>query len=267
MPLLKKLLTGDFGESTADALNLQKFAGRSIKIPVEVTLCPNQNMALVIAFRSMDLVLSVFYVEAFRGTTTAFTDQLEGLQWPMELAPSGFLLHSVEIVLSKYFRALRMATTVANAGLRDISTSVNCAAQLSAVLQKFSSTIDTQEKLGEAMAWYQLQESRTKVSHGAKMVAPKAKMKGKPARLALSSPGSNPDMVCREHFGGQLRIVNPKMNHTFACAFGESCRYRHEDITTWTQAKKASTATTLALRFCQPCIDALGKVRSGKTRV
>ena len=175
MPLLKKLLTGDFGGSTADALNLQKFAGRSIKIPVEVTPCPNQNMALVTAFRNMDLVLSVFYGAAFRGTTTAFIDQLEGLQRPMELAPSGFLLHSVDIVLSKYFRALRMATTVANAGLRDISTPINCAARLSAVLQEFSSTIDTQEKLSEAMAWYQLRENRTKVSNAAKGVAPKAK--------------------------------------------------------------------------------------------
>ena len=116
MPLLKKLLTGDFGGSTADALNLQKFAGRSIKIPVEVTPCPNQNMALVTAFRNMDLVLSVFYGAAFRGTITAFIDQLEGLQRPMELAPSGFLLHSVNIVLSKYFRALRMATTVVWSG-------------------------------------------------------------------------------------------------------------------------------------------------------
>ena len=93
----------------------------------------------------------------------------------MELAPSGFLLHSVDMVLSKYFRALRMAITVANAGLRDISTPINCAARLSAVLQEFSSTIDTQEKLSEAMAWYQLRENRTKVSNAAKAVAPKAK--------------------------------------------------------------------------------------------
>ena len=162
-----------------------------------------------------------------------------------------------------------MATTVANAGLRDISTPTNCAARLSAVLQEFSSTIDTQEKLSEAMAWYQLRENRTKVSNAAKVVAPKAKaeMKGRPAGLASGSPGSNPDMVCGEHFAGQLRVVNPKTNHTFACAFGEACRYRHEDITTWTQAKKASTAATLALRFRQDCIEALGNVRNGKTRV
>ena len=68
-----------------------------------------------------------------------------------------------------------MATTVANSGLRDISTPINCAARLSAVLQEFSSTIDTQKKLSEAMAWYQLRENRTKVSNAAKVVAPKAK--------------------------------------------------------------------------------------------
>ena len=266
MLLLRKLLTGDFGGSTVDALNLQKFAGRSIKIPVEMTPCPNQNMALVIAFRNLDLVLSVFYGAAFRGTTTAFIDQLEGLQRPMELAPSGFLLHSVEIVLSKYFRALRMATTVANAGLRDISTPAMCADRLRAVLKEFSSTIDTQEKLSEAMAWYQLRESRNRTSS---MVVLKAKTdaKAKPAGFAASPPGTNSDAVCGEHFAGQLKVQNPRTNNTFACAFGDACRYRHEDVTAWTQAKKASTAATLGLRFRQPCIEALGKVKNGKTCV
>ena len=265
MPLLKKLLTGDYGGSTADALNLQNFAGRSIKIPVEVTPCPNQNMALVSAFKNLDLVHSVFYGAAFRGTATAFIDQLEGLQRPMELAPSGFLLHSVEIVLSKYFRALRMPTTAANASLRDISTPARCAARLSTVLQEFSSTIGTPEKLNEAMAWYQLRESRTPASDTAKVVVPKAK--AKPAGPAASPPGANSDAVCGEHFAGQLKVQSPRTNKTFVCAFGEACRYRHEDITTWTQAKKASTAATLGLRLRQPCIDALGKVKNGKTHV
>ena len=75
-PLLEKSFTGAFGGSTADALNLQKFAGRSIKLPVEITPYPNEHMALVTA---LDLVLSVFHGATFRGTTTAFIDKLEGL--------------------------------------------------------------------------------------------------------------------------------------------------------------------------------------------
>ena len=39
IPLLKKLLTGDFGGPLGDALDLQKFAGRTVKIPVKLTPC------------------------------------------------------------------------------------------------------------------------------------------------------------------------------------------------------------------------------------
>ena len=152
-----------------------------------------------------------------------------------------------------------MPTTAANASLRDISTPARCAARLNTVLQEFSSTIDTPEKLNEATAWYQLRESRTRASDTAKVVVPKAK--AKPAGPAASPPGANSDAVCREHFAGQLKVQSPRTNKTFVCAFGEACRYRHEDITTWTQAKKSSTAATLGLRFRQPCIDALGKTR------
>ena len=87
LPLLKKLLTGDFSGLSTDALNLQKFAGRTVMIPVESTPCPHQNRTLVVALQNMDLVLSVFYGPTFRGSTTAFVDQLEGLQRPVELVP------------------------------------------------------------------------------------------------------------------------------------------------------------------------------------
>jgi hypothetical protein len=266
LPLLKKLLVGDYGGSSADALNLQKFAGRSVKIPVESTPCPCQNRALVVALQNMDLVLSVFYGPSFRGTTTAFVDQLEGLQRPMELAPSGFLLHSIEIVLTKYFRSLRMATTVANASERDISTPAGCAARLSTVLKEFSSTINTQERLSEAMAWYQLRESRAKLGNAAKMVplVVKAEVKGK-SDAAAGSPVVKP--MCGEHFAGQLKVQDPKTSRTFVCSFGERCRFCHDDIAGWTEAKKASTAASLSLRFRQPSIDALGRVKNGKTRV
>ena len=269
-PLLKKLLTGDFGELSADALNLQKFAGRSVKILVESTPCPCQNRALVVALQNMDLVLSVFYGPSFRGSTAAFVDQLEGLQRPMELALSDFLLHSIEVVLTKYFRSLRMATTVANASTRDISTPASCAARLSAVLKEFSGTIDTQERLSEAMAWYQLRESRAELGNAAKVIplTPKTEVKGKTA-AAGTHPAGSPAVkpMCGRHFMGQLKGQDPKTNRIFVCSFGETCRFRHEDITGWTEAKKTSTAASLALRFRQPAMDALGKVRNGKTRV
>jgi hypothetical protein len=92
----------------------------------------------------------------------------------------------------------------------------------------------------------------------------KAEVKGK-SGAAAGSPVVKP--MCGEHFAGQLKVQDPKTSRTFACSFGEACRFRHDDITGWTEAKKASTAASLLLRFRQPSIDALGKVKNGKTRV
>lgn len=261
--LLKKLLTGEFGGPSEDALDLQKFAGRSIKIPIEATPCPQQNRALVHALKNMELVLEVFYGPAFNGTTVFFIDKLEGLERPMELASSAFLLHSLEVVLSRYFRALRMATTEANTLVRDISSPTKCAAHLTTMLKDFISTVDTQEKLNEAMSRYRLHDYRGRIGAAAKGVATPLKKDKKEKAAGTVVPKPH----CGENFAGQLKAQDPKTSRIFACQYGDACRYQHDDITGWTEAKKSATAANLAYRFRQPSLDALGKVKSGKTRV
>ena len=267
IPLLKKLLTGDFGGPLGDALDLQKFAGRTVKIPVELTPCTQQNRALVVAIKNMELVFVIFYGSAFHKSTNRFVDLLEGLHRPLELAPSGFLLYSLEVALSKFFRTLRMATTTSNKTLRDVSSPTACAAYLSAVLKDFVSALNTQEKLNEAMARYQLLDYRgrlgnqTKGAAGASKTEAKAKTAPSPANIAVTKA------VCGEHFAGQLKAQDPKTSRTFSCTYGDGCRFAHDDISRWTEDKKSATAATLAYRFRQPSLDALGKVKNGKTRV
>ena len=261
IPLLKKLLTGDFGGPPGDALDLQKFAGRAVKIPTELTPCSQQNRALVVAVKNMEMVFVIFYGSAFHKSTDIFVDQLEGLSRPLELAPSGFLLHSLEVALSKYFRTLRMATTTSNALLRDVSTPVACATHLSLVLKNFVSTLDTQEKLTEAMARYQLLDYRSRLGN------PSIKIEGK---LKASISTTNADTikpVCGEHFAEQVKALDPKTSRTFTCQYGDACRFHHGDISKWTVAKKTATAATLTHRFRQPSLDALGMIKSGKTRL
>ena len=264
IPLLKKLLTGDFGGPPGDALDLQKFAGRAVKIPIELTPCPHQNRALVVAVKNMELVFVIFFGSAFHKATDAFVDKLEGLHRPMELAPSGFLLHSLELALSKYFRALRMATTTVNMTLRDVSTPAACATYLSLVLKTFVSTLDTQEKLNEAMARYQLLDYRSRLGNPAKTLLPGSKSEPK-VKAAVSADAKK--AVCGEHFAGQVKAQDPRTSRTFTCQYGDACRFHHDDITNWTEAKKTNTAAGLAHRFRQPSLDALGKIKSGKTRV
>ena len=141
---------------------IQKFAGRTVKILVELTPCTQQNRALVVAIKNMELVFVIFYGSTFHKSTNRFVDL------PLELAPSGFLLYSLELVLSKFFRTLRMATTTSNKTLRDVSSPTACAAYLSAVLKDFVSALNTQKKLNEAMARYQLLDYRGRLGNQTK---------------------------------------------------------------------------------------------------
>ena len=133
----------------------------------------------------MELVLEVFYGPASKGTTVFFIDKLEGLKRPMQLASSAFLLHSLEVVLLRYFRALRMATTEANILVRDISSPTKCAAHLTTMLKGFISTVDTQEKLNEAMSRYQLHDYRGRIRATAKGVATVTKNKKEKAAVTF----------------------------------------------------------------------------------
>jgi hypothetical protein len=267
IPLLKKLLTGDFGGPLGDALDLQKFAGRTVKIPTELTPCTQQNRALVAAIKNMELVFMIFYGAAFYKATDHFVDQLEGLNRPLELAPSGFLLHSLEVALSRFFRTLRMATTTSNKSLRDVSSPAACSAYLSVVLKDFVSSLDTQEKLNEAMARYQLLDYRGRLGNLCKVAAVASKVEVKSIVVPPSASSAVTKAMCGEHFAGQLKAIDPRTSRTFTCTYGDGCRFAHDDVTKWTEEKKSATAGTLSYRFRQPSLDALGKIKSGKTRV
>ena len=117
------------------------------------------------------------------------------------------------------------------------------------------------------MARYQLLNYRgclgntTKGAPWASKTEAKAKTAPSPASIAVMKA------VCGEHFAGQLKVQDPKTSHTFSCTFGDSCRFAHDDISKWTEDKKSATASTLAYRLRQPSLDALGKIKNGKTCV
>lgn len=119
----------------------------------------------------------------------------------MELAPSDFLSHSIKVVLTKSCRSLRMVTTVANASARNINTPAGCTARLSTMLKGFFNTTGTQERLREAMVWYQLQESSAKLAKAIKVVPLTAKTDVK-GEAAGAPPAGSPTLqpLYGEHF-------------------------------------------------------------------
>ena len=117
------------------------------------------------------------------------------------------------------------------------------------------------------MARYQLLDYRgrlgtpTKGAAGASKTEAKAKTAPSPASISLTKA------VCGEHFVGQLKAQDPKTSRTFSSTYGDGCQFAHDDIIEWTEDKRSATAATLAYRFRQPSLDALGKVKKSKIRV
>ena len=81
-----------------------------------------------------------------------------------------------------------MATNTSNKTLRDSSNPTACAAYLSAVLKDIVRALNTQEKLNEAMARYQLLDYRGRLGNQTKGASGFSKTEAK-AKTALSPAG------------------------------------------------------------------------------
>ena len=160
-----------------------------------------------------------------------------------------------------------MATTPENRTVRDISTPERCAARLQTMLTEFTEIVNAQEKLSRAIAWYQLRRRRSRLNGTPKVISKAGKREAKAKPMALSASPSKVKPVCGEHFAGQLKAQDPRTSRVFIYSFGDTCRFRHEDISSWTMAKKRDAAASLMQRFRQPSLDAIGKINEGKTRV
>ena len=104
---LRKLMKGLFGGSDEGNLGLRDFLSPRMSIPADPFPCKQNNLILVVALKNLELVLRVVFASAFENSIAEFIKCLEGESRPLELVPSGFLLHAVETLLTQYFRRLR----------------------------------------------------------------------------------------------------------------------------------------------------------------
>ena len=75
-----------------------------MQLPMEDFPDAESNKILAPAIRNLEIVLAVYYSPAFIGSLAEFVECLQGVERPMDLAPSGFLGHAVFTI---YFRTLR----------------------------------------------------------------------------------------------------------------------------------------------------------------
>ena len=104
---LKALLTGNIITGTEDCLTLSYFESRGFPIATGRQPDVRSNENLTTTLRNLEAVMVVFFSAAFVGVFTEVLQNIEGFSRPLELVSADFLKHSVEIVLSKFFRVTR----------------------------------------------------------------------------------------------------------------------------------------------------------------
>ena len=126
---LEKLMKGLFGGSDEGNLGLWDFLSLGTSLPADPFPCKQNNLILVVALKNLELVLRVVFASAFENSIAEFIKCLEGESRPLELVPSGFLLHVVETLLTQYFRRLRDPDTRSTTD-RDLGSPTACASTL-----------------------------------------------------------------------------------------------------------------------------------------
>ena len=125
---LDKLLRGEFEGSAGGALGLKDFLVKGVRLPAEEYPDTLNNNTLVAALLNLEMVLVVYYAQAFEGCLRPFIGCLQGVNRLMDLAPSGFLNYSVQSVLGDFFRTLRQPGVLE----RNVRGPAACAALLQA---------------------------------------------------------------------------------------------------------------------------------------
>ena len=253
--LLEKLVTGKVG-TTQGFLRLQNFLEEGANLPTEDVPDRGHNRLMVVAMANLELVLVIFLAPAFTGCTAVLRECLEGIKRPLELAPAGYLLHEVELVIAKFFRVLR---TGSQAG-EDLSNPTGCARYLASLFGRFITQTASPGLLNESVNRYRLVMSRDSASRQKEGQGQRPRSKATFEESTLRTPPPQvklepPPLVRREmatgvcvgHFGGQLRLVDPKMGKVYSCSRGPGvCKFQHKDSKNMSRAAIVEVANTFS---------------------
>ena len=148
-------MKGLFGGSDEGNLGLRDFLSPRMSIPADPFRCKQNNLILVIALKNLGLVLRVVFASAFENSIAEFIKCLVGESRPLELVPSGFLLHAVETLLTQYFRRLRDPYTRSTTDW-DLGSPTACASALQSKFKLLVEELSDPGSLSVAVARFTL---------------------------------------------------------------------------------------------------------------
>ena len=127
---LELFLRGDFGE---EGLTLESFCVGS-KLSSLPQPCIQQNAPLVGALKALGVALEILFSYQFAGVCDVLIETLRGHVRPLKLTDSGFLVHSIDRVLVKFFRTVSKDDTALEFPECDITEPIGCASLLKTML-------------------------------------------------------------------------------------------------------------------------------------
>lgn len=223
-PKLKLLLVGSFMiEGSSPTLTLDDFVDGD-KICIATGVCLEQNRPMVAALRNFQLVMQVFFSNAYEGCLDSFIVKLEGSSRPLELVSADFLKYSVEFVLKKFFRIVRSERSSSMSEEISLRNPQLCRLFLVSLFDQLAADLSDNVLRVKEEVHYRVRLARE--------IGMSPESKSAPSR-AKSAPSVNSETakdasekICAGHLGRLLKAVNSD-GKTYACVYGKKCKFTH----------------------------------------
>ena len=243
---LELFLRGEFGESD---LNLDSFC-TGTKLSTSAHPCVLQNGPLIGALEALGTALEVLFSVHFAEVCDDLIEVLRGHSRPLRLTDAGFLNHTVERVLVKFFWTVSKEDEARDVPNSDIKTPMGCAAVLKVMLA------DMVRELVDVPKATVIEKSFT-VSMRLRKERAIATPAGSKARTRADLKEGNSASVeqCGSHLG-QLMKAMKKNGTPLKCVKGEECKYRHGKLSDLTK-KSVEVLVSSMPGWLQECISPL----------
>ena len=270
---LEMFLSGEFGEA---GLSLESFCV-GIKLPVTVHPCVLHNQPLISALEALGTAMEIMFSPHFAGVCNALVEALRGHERPLRLTGAGFLIYTVELEITKFFRTVSKEDRSLNFPNSDIKNPAGCASLLRDMLDEAIARLVDVGKATLLEKNYMVnvrlrsnKSSATSSSSTAKTseTTPRARERVRPrtdARPERGTPsaerstpakksakGTGSTEQCGAHLGGLLGAVKAN-GKPLACHRGDDCKFVRGGLSDLTKAAAESMVSTMP-PWMQECI-------------
>jgi hypothetical protein len=243
---LELFLRGEFGDGD---LSLDSFC-TGAKLSTSAHPCTLQNGPLISAMEALGISLEVLFSVQFAGVCDDLIEILRGHTRPLKLTDAGFLNHTVERVLIKFFRVVSKEEEAHEVPGSDIKSPAGCARLLKTMLAEMVRELVDVSKATVLEKNYTVLVRLRKERPVTATAAVKTRLK-----VRLQDGAGATVEQCGSHLGQLMKAVK-KSGTPLKCAKGGECKYKHGKLSDLTK-KSASDLIDTMPGWLQECLSPL----------